>query len=374
MPLLPPDRPPTLPPTPPLLVTGAAGFLGAHLVARLLASGHRVLGLDDLSTGSVGNLVRLGVAGHPGLTLVEGDAAGTLAGLPAGEPVAGVFHLAASVGVARVLADPAAAAENNLDQTRAVLAFAQARPGGVPVLLASSSEVYGKCPAAVCAEGDDLVFGPTASARWSYGLAKALDEHLGLAAARSSDLRVVIARLFNAVGLGQVGRHGMVLPRFVAAAATGGVLGVHGDGRQSRCFCDARDTARGLADLLLGGHRGVFNLGGDQPVAIRALAEAVRERALALGLPGGRVELQPRGAAYGEAFEEPRQRVPDLTRIRAATGWSPLIPLSQTIDELLREPTPTPGSGDAPAPGSGEPIPSPATSSTPGASPAEAAP
>ena len=315
-------------------MTGAAGFIGAHLVTRLLAAGHRVLGLDDLSTGSTGNLDRSGVAGHPGFELLRGDAAATLAGLPGDEAVSGVFHLAASVGVARVLADPAAAAENNLDQTRAVLAFAEAR--GVPVLLASSSEVYGKCPGSPCREGDDLTFGPTASARWSYGLAKALDEHLGLAAARAHGLRVVIARLFNAVGPGQVGRHGMVLPRFVAAAATGGVLSVHGDGGQSRCFCDARDTAAGLERLLLGGHRGVFNLGGDRSITILSLAELVRGRALALGLPGGRIELQPRGAAYGEAFEEPRQRVPDLSKVRAATGWSPRVSLEETIDELLQ--------------------------------------
>ena len=141
--------------------------------------------------------------------------------------------------------------------------------------------------------------------------------------------RVVVARLFNAVGSGQVGRHGMVLPRFVAAAAGGGVLAVHGDGGQSRCFCDARDTAAGLEQLLLGGSSGVFNLGGDRSVTIRSLAETVRHRALALGLPGGRIELRPRGEAYGKAFEEPRQRVPDLTRIRAATGWSARIPLEE---------------------------------------------
>ena len=326
---------PPLPPAQHLLVTGAAGFIGSRLVASLLGHGHRVLGLDDLTTGSRANLRRLGLEGHPGFELLEGDAAATLAGdAAAGFPALdGVFHLAASVGVARVVDDPTGCAQNNLDQTRAVLRFARAT--GTPVLIASSSEVYGLCPVLPCREDADLTFGPTSASRWSYGLAKALDEHLALDAARRGGPRTVVARLFNCVGLGQLGRYGMVLPRFVEAAAADEELVVHGDGRQSRCFCDVRDTAAALSTLLLGGHAGVFNVGGDEPITVLALAGLVRDRARARGLPGGRIVHRSYEEVYGPGFEDPPRRVPDLGRIDAATGWRPRIGLRDTIDGML---------------------------------------
>ncbi len=322
------------------LVTGAAGFLGSHLVERLLRDGHRVLGVDDLSTGSVNNLA---AADLDRFELVEGGAAAVLGGSLPGPPVDAVFHLAASVGVAKIVEDPTGSAENNLDQTRAVLGFA--RRTGAAVLYASSSEVYGKCPVLPLREDADLVFGPTTASRWSYGLAKALDEQLVLDAGRGG-IRTVVARLFNAIGRGQLGRYGMVVPRFVAAAASGGELVVHGDGKQSRCFCDARDTADALALLLAGAagdnssphHAGVFNVGGDTPIAIGELARLVNERAVAAGLPGGRITHQDYEEAYGSGFEDPRRRVPDLSRILEATGWSPRIVLADTLDTLLADP------------------------------------
>ncbi|BAM04396.1 NAD-dependent epimerase/dehydratase family protein [Phycisphaera mikurensis] len=316
-----------------LLVTGAAGFIGSHLVRRLLAAGHRVTGLDDLSTGSAENLAEL--PGGARFRLHEGDAATLLRSAALEGTIDGVFHLAASVGVARVVDAPSASAENNLDQSRAVLRFARER--GAALLLASSSEVYGKCPALPCREAADLCFGPPTASRWSYGLAKALDEHLALDAARSGGGRVIIARLFNAIGPGQLGRYGMVVPRFVTAAAAGGELEVYGDGSQARCFCDVRDTAAALERLLLGpapAHE-IFNVGGDEPVTIAALAERVQRRARALGLPGGTIVHRPYEEVYGAGFEEPRRRVPDLGRVRAA-GWAPRIGLDQTLDALLR--------------------------------------
>lgn len=330
-----------------LVLTGAAGFIGAQLARRLLDAGHHVLGIDDFSTGSKSNLVRAGVSesvenplsrAEPTFRLIEDDVASAVrSGIP-GPPVDAVFHLAASVGVGKVVSSPSASAENNLDQTRAALRFAKEHRARF--VYTSSSEVYGKCPTLPCKEDAELVFGPPTASRWSYGLAKALDEHLVIDAANQSSLTCVVARIFNTIGQGQTGKHGMVLPKFVEAAACGGELVVHDDGLQMRCFCDVRDTAEalsrlGLSESPLEFH--VFNVGGEVPTTILDLAKLVQARAHQMKLPGGTIVHRDSCEIYGPNFEDPKQRRPCLDRVKTAINWSPRIQLQETVDQLLRD-------------------------------------
>lgn len=312
-----------------ILVTGGAGFIGSHLVDRLVARGEHVTVVDDLSTGSESNLRAARAAAGDRLRFIRATVSEVSLGeLP--EVPGRIFHLAAAVGVRRVMERPVQSIETNVQETSAALRLA--RRYGAPILLASSSEVYGKASKLPFAEDDDVVYGPTGVVRWSYGCAKALDEWLGLAAWRESGLPVVIARIFNTVGPRQIGRWGMVLPRFVEAALTGRSIEIHGDGLQSRCFADVRDVSRALDALLA--HPGaagvVYNVGSDEPVTIRALAErVVRQLKSASAL----VHL-PYETAYGPGFEDLRARQPDLTRIRRAIGFTPTIALDRTIADV----------------------------------------
>ena len=310
------------------LVTGGAGFIGSHLVEELLARGRRVVVLDDLSAGSPANLAA--VRDHPRLRVVVGDVgdADRLAALL--DEAAEVYHLAAVVGVRRVLDEPARTTATNLGGAELLLRLAADRR--TPVFLASSSEVYGKSPKVPLSEDDDLVLGPPAAGRWVYALGKALGESLALGYHRGAGLPVVVGRFFNVVGPRQVGRYGMVLPRFVARALAGRPLAVHGDGRQVRCFAHVADVVRGVLDLMAcPDARGrVFNLGGDEPVTIRALAE----RVAALVAPGAAIEHVPYDEAYGPGFEDVRCRVPDLARARAVAGYRPRLGLDDAVRDL----------------------------------------
>ena len=310
-----------------VLVTGGAGFIGSHLVERLLARGDEVVVVDDLSTGLRTNLPD----SHERLAFVRADLRDWLS---QGASDAGAFdeiyHMAAAVGVELVIADPIGSIETNTEQTSALLRYASSGTAGRPaVLVASSSEVYGKSERVPFHEDDDVVYGPTTATRWSYACSKAIDEYLALAHHRHHGLGVVIARLFNTVGPRQVGRYGMVLPRFVAAAMAGEPLKVFGDGRQVRCFCDVRDVARGLAGLVgtpsaIGK---IFNVGGESDIAIGELARLVIDE---LG-SGSDIQLVPYDKAYGPGFEDLRRRVPDLTRLREAIGFRPEHDLRATI-------------------------------------------
>ncbi|GIW74091.1 MAG: UDP-glucose 4-epimerase [Phycisphaerales bacterium] len=315
-----------------VLVTGGAGFIGSHLVDRLLERGDQVTVVDDLSTGRRTNLPHA----HERLAFVHAD---LRTWLHAGAPDAGrfdqIYHLAAAVGVELVIADPIGSIETNTEQTSALLRYASGASGGLPaVLVASSSEVYGKSDRVPFREDDDVVYGPTTATRWSYACSKALDEYLALAHHRTHRLPVVVARLFNTVGPRQVGRYGMVLPRFVAAALEGRPLPVFGDGQQQRCFCDVRDVVRALTDLLEapGAAGGIYNVGSDRPVTIEALAGLVVRT---LG-SGSAIERVPYERAYGPGFEDLRCRVPDLTRLRKAIGFQPRIELEETIRSVAR--------------------------------------
>ncbi len=313
-----------------VLVTGGAGFIGSHLTDLLLSRGDRVTIVDDLSTGRRRNLP----ASHERLRFIEADLGHALAAFGKGEVFDEVYHLAAAVGVKLVTTDPIRSIETNIEQTSALLRYVSTH-GNIPTLLASSSEVYGKSAGVPFRESDDVAYGPTTVPRWSYACSKAVDEYLGLAYFAQRGLPVVIARFFNTVGPRQVGDYGMVLPRFVGAAIENKPIDVYGDGEQSRCFCDVRDVASSLPRLLgtKECHGRVFNVGSDQPITIRALAELVVKT---IGSTSS-IKRIPYAQAYGENFEDLRQRRPDLSRVSNAIGFNASIPIERTIKDLAAE-------------------------------------
>ncbi|MDX2131532.1 MAG: GDP-mannose 4,6-dehydratase [Planctomycetota bacterium] len=327
-----PHLPANLPPTPRrVLVSGGAGFIGSHLVDRLLARGDTVTVVDNLSTGRRDNLP----GAHERLRFVEADLKDALNAFGKGERFEQIYHLAAAVGVSLVIADPIRSIETNVEQTAALLRFAVSRAEGgapVPTLVASSSEVYGKAAKSPFHEEDDVVYGPTTVPRWSYACSKAIDEYLALAYHATHHAPVVVARFFNTVGPRQVGSYGMVLPRFVERALAGRPLDVYGDGTQSRCFCDVRDVVGVLPALLEtpACHGRVFNVGSDRSISIRELADLVVRT---LGAASA-VRTIPYAEAYPGNFEDLRQRRPDLSRIRDAVRFAPSIPLERTIRDV----------------------------------------
>lgn len=323
------------------LVTGGAGFIGSHLVRELLARGDRVTVIDNLSTGRLANLpLDAQGAGHANLRLIRADLSAALREMDRLGRFDEIYHLAAAVGVRRVIERPIESIETNVQETAALLRFASTHTSEEgrlpPTLIASSSEVYGKSAKSPFSEDDDCVYGPTTALRWSYACSKALDEYLALAHHAEHGLPVVVARFFNTVGPRQVGDYGMVLPRFVAAILAGEAPEVFGDGAQTRCFCDVRDIAPALPRLLEhpACHGRVFNLGSDEPVRIVDLARRV---ALALGATGVEPRLVPYDRAYGPGFEDLQQRKPDLSRVRSAIGFQPRIPLERTIRDIAAD-------------------------------------
>ncbi|MGH7264856.1 MAG: GDP-mannose 4,6-dehydratase [Candidatus Rokuibacteriota bacterium] len=311
------------------VITGGAGFIGSHLAEALLAAGHGVAVLDDLSTGRLENLQA--VQGHPDFTMVVGSVKdeALVQKLVADADV--VYHLAAAVGVRLILERPVETIATNIVGTEVVLrAAAQA---GTRVVLASTSEVYGKSDRVPLSEDDDRLLGPTTKSRWSYACSKAIDEFLGLAYHRERGLPVVIVRFFNTVGPRQIGRYGMVVPRFARQALDGGPITVYGDGRQSRCFTDVADAVRGMIALSVAERAAgeVFNLGATHEVTIGELAERVRSLA-GSSAPIVRV---PYDEAYQPGFEDLRRRVPDLRKAEAAVGYRPLVPLDETLRRVI---------------------------------------
>jgi UDP-glucose 4-epimerase len=309
-----------------ILVTGGAGFIGSHLVERLLADGKSVVVIDDLSTGSLDNLQA--VRAHPRLRVIEStvSACPELTQLAAGAET--IYHLAAAVGVDLVVRSPIHVLQTNLHETEVLLETAAGQ--SVPVLLASTSEVYGKSQKEAFDEMDDLLIGPPHQARWSYACSKLMDEFLALAYAKEQSLPVVIVRLFNTVGPRQTGQYGMVLPRFIAAARSGRPLGVYGDGQQTRCFCYVRDTVEALVRLTnCRAARGqVFNVGSTEEIAIRDLAAKVIE---ALG-SRSTIELIPYAKAYEPGFDDMSRRKPVVDKLAATVGFRPATSLQRIIE------------------------------------------
>ncbi|MHC4414839.1 MAG: NAD-dependent epimerase/dehydratase family protein [Planctomycetota bacterium] len=311
------------------LVTGGAGFIGSHLVEHLARRGDHVIVVDDVSTGRRSNLDGVDASR---MTFMEASVADAMRSLQPGE-ITEIYHLAAAVGVRLVIDQPIGTIETNLLETSAALNFAAT--ASTPILFASSSEVYGKSTRTPFGEDDDVVYGPPRQPRWAYACSKAIDECLALAHHHENGLPVVVVRFFNTVGPRQVGRYGMVLPRFVAAALENEPIEVYGDGRQTRCLCDVRDVVEVLPSLLSepSCEGEVFNVGSDEPIEIRALAELVRET---LGSRSPIVYV-PYDRAFGPGFDDLRYRQPDLTRIRNATGFVARTPLVQTIRDLANE-------------------------------------
>lgn len=316
------------------LITGGAGFIGSHLAEALITRGDQVTVVDDESTGDADNLAA--IRRHPGFTFVRGSVADrALVGRLVAE-ADDVYHLAAAVGVQLIASNPIRTIETNVYPTELLLAELrrqQEAGRAVKLFLASTSEVYGKNPKSNWTEDDDLVFGPTTRARWSYGVSKAIDEFLALAYWRQYRLPVVIARFFNVVGPRQTGSYGMVLPRFVDAALAGRPLTVHDDGRQVRCFGHVADVVRAVMELMQTpeAHGRVFNVGSDQPVSILDLAR----RVIAIVNPSLTVEFQSYAEAYSPDFEDVRSRVPDLGRLRAAIDYRPRYSLDDVIREVV---------------------------------------
>jgi len=309
-----------------VLVTGGAGFIGSHLVERLLADGRAVTIIDDCSTGRLENLKS--VATHPGLRVIESKVSRYPGLDEIVKSAESIYHLAAAVGVELVVNSPLRVLETNLHETEVILAAAAA--GGVPILLASTSEVYGKSQKDAFTEEDDLLIGPPHRSRWSYACSKLMDEFLGLAYARERSLPVVIARLFNTVGPRQTGRYGMVLPRFIAAARGGRSLRVYADGRQTRCFCHVSDTVEALVRLQnCPAARGqVFNVGGVEEISILDLARQVVD----ILQSKSAIEFVPYDDAYAPGFEDMRRRKPVLDKLFQTVGFRPSTPLHKIIE------------------------------------------
>ena len=318
------------------LVTGGAGFIGSHLVERLTRRGDDVTVLDDLSTGRRANLNS--VEDEKGFCLVEGSVldAPLVDRLVAECDV--VYHLAAAVGVNWVLRHPLRSLETNIQGTQHVLRACAEVDGGRRVLIASTSEVYGKNDKDALAEDDDRVLGSARLSRWFYSSAKAIDEAFALAYWQERQLPVTVVRLFNTVGPRQTGRYGMVVPRFVRWALHGEPLCVYGDGQQSRCFTNVNDVVRAMTALMdtPASVGEIFNIGQPREIRIIDLARRIIE----LCESSSEVKLVPYHAeeAYGEravGYEDMRRRVPDASKLFAVTGFRPSIELEQTLREVI---------------------------------------
>ena len=311
------------------LITGGAGFIGSHLAEALLAEGHEVCALDDLSTGAADNVAAL--RGNPRFRL-EVDtifSAPHVAELIDQADV--VFHLAASVGVFQIVESPVRTIENNIRGTEIVL-FNAAKKKKLTIV-ASTSEVYGKSSKVPFSEEDDCVIGPSSKGRWSYAASKLVDEFLALSYFKERRVPTIVVRFFNTVGPRQTGRYGMVIPRFVEQAMDGGPITVFGDGNQSRCFGWVGDIVGALLRLSREprAYGQVYNIGNDREITIGALARLIRDRIN----PSVKIETVPYEKAYEAGFEDMLRRVPDLSKIKALIGYQPTLAVEQIVDKVI---------------------------------------
>src|ERR1700722_10691778 len=307
------------------LITGGARFIGSHLAERLLEQGHAVIVLDDLSTGREQNISHL--RGKTGFQFVQDSVENVSAVNRLMVDSESVFHLASAVGVQLIVDNPVRTISTTVHGTEVVLE--SANKFRRPVLITSSSEVYGKGTRVPFSEDDDVVMGPTRHSRWCYAYAKGIDEFLGLAYHKQFGLPVTIVRLFNTVGPRQVGMYGMVLPRFVTAALANEPLQVYGDGKQTRCFCHVADVVDALVRLSGSGESvgQVFNLGSGEEISINDLAA----RVIALTASNSTIRHIPYEKAYGQQFDDLPRRSPQLTKLRSVIEFSPRYNLDQII-------------------------------------------
>ena len=310
------------------LITGGAGFIGSHLAERLLKQGERVVLLDNLSTGSMENIRHLKGSEHLEYHLDGIENRQLLAELVDDADI--IIHLAAAVGVKLIVESPVRTIETNVNGTQLILEAACKKKK--LLLIASTSEVYGKNTQVPFREDADLVLGPTTKGRWSYAASKALDEFLALSYWKEKKQPVIVARFFNTVGPRQTGRYGMVLPNFVKRAIEQVPIEVYGDGTQSRCFCDVRDTVEALLRLLpleraIGE---VVNIGNTEEVTMENLAKIVKQRTGS----ASPIHFIPYDKAYEPGFEDMARRVPCIDKLHALTGFRPQTSLAEIIDRV----------------------------------------
>jgi len=311
------------------LITGGAGFIGSHLAERLLEQGHEVAVLDNLSTGSIDNIAPLKGARQFSYAIDSVTNEPLLAEMIDRSDV--VFHLAAAVGVKLIVEQPVHTIETNVHGTEVVLKHANKKKK--LVVIASTSEVYGKSPDVPFGESADVVLGPSSKHRWAYACSKLIDEFLALAYWKEKKLPVVIVRLFNTVGPRQTGQYGMVLPTFVRQALAGHPITVFGDGTQSRSFTDVSDVVGALVALASEPRAvgEVFNVGNTEEISMRGLAERVK------AMTGSRspIHLVPYDEAYEAGFEDMPRRVPDLSKVAALIGYKPKFALQEIIQRVI---------------------------------------
>lgn len=312
-----------------ILITGGAGFIGSHLCELFVHQGHRVVAIDDLSTGRIENI--RGLIPLPNFQFVRETIMNTqvLDRLTSEADI--VIHLAAAVGVMLIVEDPVRTIKTNIMGSEVVLSAANRY--GCKVLVASTSEVYGKGVKVPFCEEDDRLMGSTTHSRWAYATSKAIDEFLGLAYHQQFGLPVIISRLFNTIGPRQTGRYGMVVPRFVRQALRGEPLTVHGDGNQSRCFADVADVVGAIAGLAQHPQAvgQVFNIGSTEEITIRELAEKI------IDLTGSSSEIHyvPYDEAYAPGFEDMQRRVPAIEKIQGLIGYRPRYRLDDTLRRVI---------------------------------------
>jgi UDP-glucose 4-epimerase len=312
-----------------VLITGGAGFVGSHLADTLLAGGHEVAALDNLSTGAIDNIEHL--KAHPRFryTIESVEQEPILAEHVDRCDV--VVHLAAAVGVKKIVEEPVHTIENNVHGTEVVLRHANKKKK--LVVVASTSEVYGKSTDVPFREDADLVMGPTSKHRWAYACSKAIDEFLALAYWKEKKLPVIVIRLFNTVGPRQTGQYGMVIPTFVRQALAGQPITVFGDGTQRRSFTYVGDVVDGLVRLMQEPKAvgQVFNIGNGEEISMRALAEKVK----AMTGSGSEIVTIPYDQAYEAGFEDMPRRVPDISKIRGLVGYEPKVQLDEILARVI---------------------------------------
>jgi nucleoside-diphosphate-sugar epimerase len=309
------------------LITGGAGFIGSHLCELILHEGHSAHALDDLSTGSIANIRHLKQHPRFGYTIGSADSGPLVAELVDEADV--VVHLAAAVGVSLVVESPVRTIETNLRCTEVVLEHASKKLK--PVLVASTSEVYGKSTALPFREDGDLQMGATNVGRWAYACSKAIDEFLAIAYWKERRVPTVVARLFNTVGPRQTGRYGMVVPRFVQQALDGEPLTIYGDGRQSRCFCHVSDVSRALLGLALSerAYGEVYNVGGGEEITMQNLGR----RVIALTGSSSEITYIPYEEVFSDGFEDMYRRIPDTAKVRELLDWRP----SRSLEDIIAD-------------------------------------
>ena len=310
-------------------LTGGAGFIGSHLTEAILAGGDRVLAIDNLATGSMDNVAHF--LGHPNHRFEQASITDKAVMEQMASEADVIVHLAAAVGVKLIVEHPVQTIETNVMGTEEVLRVALRNK--CRVLIASTSEVYGKGSKFPFAEEDDVLLGATSKSRWGYAASKMVDEFLGLAYWREFGLDVVPFRLFNTIGPRQTGQYGMVVPRFIRQALGGEPITVYGDGKQRRCFCDVRDVVTAI--LGLAGHPDapgrVYNIGGTEEVSIQELAERVVE----MTESNSQITKVPYSEAYAPGFEDMERRVPDTGRVHELLGWKPKRGLREILSDVI---------------------------------------